>query len=96
MYENGLAGAGDLGRRVAARRRHLGLSREQVAAQSGISLPYLTYLETHAANVTVSCLMRLAEVLGTTPAALLGAAGPAAVARASAAASAQSALSYPH
>jgi transcriptional regulator with XRE-family HTH domain len=83
MYENGLAGAGDLGRRVAARRRHLGLSREQVAAQSGISLPYLTYLETHPANVTLSCLIRLAKVLESTPAALLGA-GPAAVPHASA------------
>ena len=37
-------------------------------------MPYLAYLETYPANVTVSCLIRLARALQTTPEALLGAA----------------------
>lgn len=73
MYEDGIPGAGDLGRRVAARRRELGLSREEVAARARMSVPYLTYLETYPANVTMSCLMRLTDALEMTPAALLGA-----------------------
>jgi len=35
MHDDGRAGAGDLGRRMAARRRQLGLSRGELAAQAG-------------------------------------------------------------
>ena len=84
MYDGGMPGAGDLGRRVAARRQQLGLSRKGLAARAGLSVPYLTYLETYPATVTASCLIRLAQALDTTSAALLGAdcAAPRALARA--------------
>ena len=39
------ARSGDLGRRVAERRRELGLSREDVAVRAGMSSGYLEYLE---------------------------------------------------
>jgi len=73
MYSGGTPGPGDLGRRIAARRRHLGWSRERLAAQAGLSVPDLTYLETHPAVVTMACLVALAGALGTTADALLGA-----------------------
>ena len=72
MY-SGTPGPGDLGRRIAARRRHLGWSREQLAARAGLSVSYLAYVETHPAVVRMACLAGLAEALGTTVDALLGA-----------------------
>jgi len=76
MYGDGIPGPGDLGRRVAARRKQLGWSRKLLAAKAGLSVAYLTYIETHPAVVTMACLVGLADALGTTVAALLGA-GPA-------------------
>ena len=73
MYGDGIPGPGDLGRRVAARRKRLGWSRQQLAAKAGLSVAYLTYIETHPAVVTMACLVGLADALGTTVAALLGA-----------------------
>ncbi len=70
--DNVSAGPGDLGKRVAARRRELGLTRAELAARSGMAVSYLAYLEQHAANVGYDGLMRLADALGTTPNALLG------------------------
>jgi ribosome-binding protein aMBF1 (putative translation factor) len=67
-------GPGDLGRRIAARRRRLGWSRAELAAKAGHSVSYVTYLETHPALVTMTCLHELANALGTTAEALLGAA----------------------
>src|SRR5579872_6953889 len=64
---------GDLSRRVARRRAELRLSREQVAARSGMSLRYLEYLERYPARPEPDALRRLASALRTTPAALLGA-----------------------
>ena len=75
--DNVSAGPGDLGRRVTARRRELGLTRAELAARSGMAVSYLAYLEQHAANVGYDGLMRLADARGTTPNALLG--GPAEV-----------------
>jgi transcriptional regulator with XRE-family HTH domain len=73
MDGNGIPGPGDLGRRIAARRARLGWSRAHLAAKTGLSVAYLTYLETHPAVVTMACLVGLADALGTTVAALLGA-----------------------
>jgi transcriptional regulator with XRE-family HTH domain len=73
MCDEGTPGAGDLGRRVAARRRELGLSREQLAAETGMSLPYLAYLEAYPANPTMTCLIRLADALQMTTDELCGA-----------------------
>jgi transcriptional regulator with XRE-family HTH domain len=73
MQGNPAPGPGDLGRRISARRRQLGWSRAQLAAKAGLSESYLTYIETHPALVTMTCLIELAEALGTTTEALLGA-----------------------
>lgn len=64
---------GDLSKRVQRRREELHLSREQVAARTGISLRYLEYLERYPARPSAADLRQLAAVLCTTPAALLGA-----------------------
>jgi len=64
---------GDLSKRVLRRREELHLSRQQVAARTGISLRYLEYLEQYPGRPSAVALRRLAAVLRTTPAALLGA-----------------------
>jgi transcriptional regulator with XRE-family HTH domain len=73
MSGDGIPGPGDLGRRVRARREQLGWSRKQLAVRAGLSVSYLTHIETHPAVVTMACLVGLADALGTTVAALLGA-----------------------
>jgi transcriptional regulator with XRE-family HTH domain len=73
MDGNGIPPPGHLGRRIGARRQRLGWSRTQLAAKAGLSLSYVTFIETHPAVVTMACLARLADVLGTTVEALLGA-----------------------
>jgi transcriptional regulator with XRE-family HTH domain len=73
MYGDGIPGPGDLGRRIAARRQQLGWSRKQLAAKAGLSECYVTFIETYPAVVTMACLVELADALGTTVAALLGA-----------------------
>ena len=73
MRGNRLPGPGDLGRRITTRRRQLGWSRAELAAKAGLSVSYLTYLETHPALVTMTCLVELADALGTTTETLLGA-----------------------
>jgi transcriptional regulator with XRE-family HTH domain len=72
MYGDRIPGPGDLGRRIAARRRQLGWSRAELAVKAGFSVSYLTYLETRPALVTMTCLLELADALGTTAEALLG------------------------
>ena len=59
MYSDGTTGPGDLGRRIVARRQHLGWSREQLAVRAGLSVSYLTHVETHPAVVTMACLVGL-------------------------------------
>ena len=73
MSGDGIPGPGDLGKRIMTRREQLGWSRKQLAVRAGLSVAYLTYIETHATVVTMSCLVGLADALGTTVAALLGA-----------------------
>jgi transcriptional regulator with XRE-family HTH domain len=67
-----LSGAGDLGRRVAERRAHLGLTREQLATRARIDPRYLQYIEERPATVAASAATRLATALGTTVGELLG------------------------
>jgi nitroimidazol reductase NimA-like FMN-containing flavoprotein (pyridoxamine 5'-phosphate oxidase superfamily) len=57
---------GDMGRRVAARREELGLSREDVAARSGSATGYIQYVEEHTASPGMGFLLRLADALETT------------------------------
>jgi hypothetical protein len=84
MGVDGMTGPGDLGRRIAARRQQLGTNRAELAAKAGLSVSYLTYLETRPALVTMTCLRELADALGTTAEALLGAGSPAPVTAAAA------------
>jgi hypothetical protein len=66
-------GSGDLGRRVAERRRVVGLTRADVALRAGMSSGFLDYLE-HSpdAALTAGAVMRLAAALETTPEFLRG------------------------
>ncbi|MES4891612.1 DUF1918 domain-containing protein [Streptomyces sp. NPDC096012] len=63
---------GDIGRRVAAERRRQGLSLVEAARRAVMSPDYLAYLEDRPANPSLATLVRLADALGTTVAALRG------------------------
>ncbi|MEU2185165.1 helix-turn-helix domain-containing protein [Streptomyces thermolilacinus] len=63
---------GDIGRRVAARREMLGLTREDVALRAGSAPGYIQYLEEQAAVPGMGFLLRLADALETTVGALSG------------------------
>ncbi|MEE1754666.1 helix-turn-helix domain-containing protein [Streptomyces sp. SP18CS02] len=63
---------GDIGRRVAARREELGLSREDVALRAGSAPGYIQYLEERTATPGMGFMLRLADALETTVAALTG------------------------
>ena len=65
---------GDLGRRVAHRRRELGLSREELAERAGMAPGYVEYLEERAARVPIAGVGSLARALDTSSDELLGAA----------------------
>ncbi|WP_328432379.1 helix-turn-helix domain-containing protein [Streptomyces sp. NBC_00453] len=58
---------GDLGRRIAARRTELGLTRRETATRAGMAPGYLQYLEERpGAAPGRGVLLRLTAVLGTT------------------------------
>lgn len=63
---------GDLGRRVARRRRDLGLSRAELAQRAEMVERYVAYLEDEAAHVPLVSLSRLASALDTSVDELLG------------------------
>ncbi|MFE0630606.1 helix-turn-helix domain-containing protein [Streptomyces sp. NPDC058864] len=64
---------GDLGRRIATRREELGLSREDVAARTGIAPGYLRYVERDCtAAPGMATLRGLAMALDTSVSALSG------------------------
>jgi transcriptional regulator with XRE-family HTH domain len=64
---------GDLGRRVAHRRRELGLSREELAERAGMAPGYVEYLEKRASRVPIAGVGSLARALDTSTDELLGA-----------------------
>jgi nitroimidazol reductase NimA-like FMN-containing flavoprotein (pyridoxamine 5'-phosphate oxidase superfamily) len=65
--------SGDLARRVASRQNALGLSTQDLAIRAGMDIGYLTYLEQSAdTSASGAALLRLAEALDTTTAALVG------------------------
>jgi hypothetical protein len=67
------AAPGDIGRRIAARREELGLTREDAAVRVGTAAGYLQYLEEQStASPGTSVLIRLAGALDTSVAALHG------------------------
>jgi transcriptional regulator with XRE-family HTH domain len=63
---------GDLGRRVAQRRRDLGLSREELAERAGMAAPYVAYLEDQATRVPLFSVTRLALAMNTSVDELVG------------------------
>lgn len=68
----------DLGRRARALRGARGLTLRELAARSSLSPRFLVQIESGEGNVSVLKLAALARALGTTPAALLSEAPPAA------------------
>ncbi|MCG6494292.1 pyridoxamine 5'-phosphate oxidase family protein [Kitasatospora sp. A2-31] len=64
--------SGDLGRRIAYRRRELGLTRADVAARSGMEPGFVEFVETTTSPLGAGLLTRLADALGTTIDDLLG------------------------
>ncbi|MDI9885109.1 pyridoxamine 5'-phosphate oxidase family protein [Streptomyces sp. HNM0645] len=62
----------DMGRRLAARREQLGLTREEVAARSGAAATYVQYLEEQPAAPDTATLQQIAAALETTVAELAG------------------------
>ncbi|MGW3802208.1 helix-turn-helix domain-containing protein [Streptomyces clavifer] len=64
---------GDFGRRVAARREYLGLSRRDVAHRTASAPGYIQYVETQLGNHGTGFIMRLAHALETTVDELTGA-----------------------
>ncbi|WP_405764877.1 DUF1918 domain-containing protein [Streptomyces sp. NBC_00080] len=63
---------GDIGRRVAVERGRQRLSREETARRARMAPGYLAYLEEQPSDPSVGALIRLADALGTTVAALRG------------------------
>lgn len=59
-----------LGANIKARREKLGLAQTTLGERSGIHRTYINQLENGHKNLTVIVLSRLADALGTTPAAL--------------------------
>jgi len=63
---------GDVGRRIAAERRRQGMARAETARRARMAPEYLAYLEEQPAEPTLASLIRLADALGTSVAALRG------------------------
>jgi transcriptional regulator with XRE-family HTH domain len=66
VEESGQAGAEDssIGRQLRARRTAAGRTVASVAADAGLSVPYIANLENGRGNPTTAALRRLAEALG--------------------------------
>lgn len=65
---------GDIGRRLALRRKDLGLSREELADRAGIAASYLQFVEEQpSASPGPTFMIRVADALGTTVSRLRGA-----------------------
>lgn len=63
---------GDIGRRVAAERERMGLSREETARRARMAPDYLAYLEEQPGAPSTATLIRLAAALHTSVQALRG------------------------
>ncbi|WP_367540157.1 helix-turn-helix domain-containing protein [Streptomyces globisporus] len=64
-----------MGRRIAARRLQLGLSRQDVALRAGAAPGYIEYVEEQPATPGIGFLLRLADALRTTVQELSGSTG---------------------
>lgn len=61
----------DVGKRIAMRRRELGLKQWQVEKSAGLSEKYLSNIERGSSVLSVDVLMKICTALETTPDALL-------------------------
>ena len=68
--------SGGLARRLAERRRELGLTHAQVARRARLTEGYVRHVEEQPADIAHAALWRLAAALETTPRQLLGAGSP--------------------
>ena len=57
----------EIGKRIAQRRKELGLKQSQVSEMAGISDPYLSNIERAVSIPSTEVIMRLAIALNTTP-----------------------------
>lgn len=61
----------DLGKRIAKRRRELGLKQYQVSERAGLSDKYISCIETAKSIPSIDVLVRICDALETTPDMLL-------------------------
>ena len=61
----------EVGKRIAARRRELGMKQWQAEQKAGLCDKYLSNIERAATILSVDVLMKLCSALDTTPDALL-------------------------
>lgn len=61
----------ELGKRIAARRKALGLKQNKVNEMAGLSDKYLSNIETARSIPSIDVLMRICAALDTTPDSLL-------------------------
>lgn len=61
----------EVGRRIASRRRELGLKQWEVEQKADLCFKYLSNIERGMTVISIDVLMRLCSVLQTTPDALL-------------------------
>lgn len=59
------------GKQARKRRKDLGLSQEDVAAKTGLSIPLLSEVERGRANPTLQTMEKIAAALGTSVAVML-------------------------
>lgn len=57
----------EIGRRIARRRKQLGLSQAEVEERADIALKYLSHIERAKSIPSIEVMMRLAVALDTTP-----------------------------
>ena len=57
----------EVGRRIAKKRKELGLKQSEVNEMAGLSDKYLSNIERASSIPSIDVLMKLCDVLGTTP-----------------------------
>lgn len=56
-----------IGKRIKFYRNQKNMSQMQLAEKADLSAPYISYIETGAKKISLPVLIKIAEVLGTTP-----------------------------
>ena len=69
--DTGFTGDAELGRRIRAQRKSLGITQEELALRVGVTQGTITFWETGRNSLTIANLRNVAKELGTEPGALL-------------------------